>query len=158
MRKDDIIDLYVRVYFKPKGRTLHMENREKPKLSGENTSVTRPLLTMIYKWGAVLTVLCFAVTLFWGFKVTQLLGFGLGYGFMCAQFEYFGRTCESVVKLDRKSAVRRMRVCYAVRVSAMVILSCTAAYTGIANFTGILIPQLFPKMILTADQFFGRKG
>ena len=82
----------------------------------------------------------------------------LGYGFMCAQFEYFGRTCESVVKLDRKSAVRRMRVCYAVRVSALVILSCTAAYTGIANFTGILIPQLFPKMILTADQFFGRKG
>lgn len=135
-----------------------MENREKPKLSGDNASVTRPLLLMIYKWGAVLTVIGFAVTLFRGFKVSQLLGFLLGYGFMCAQFEYFGRSCESAVKLDRKSAVRKMRVCYAVRMSSLVILSCTAAYTGIANFTGILIPQLFPKMILTADQFFGRKG
>ena len=135
-----------------------MENREKPKLSGDNASVTRPLLLMIYKWGAVLTVIGFAVTLFRGFKVTQLLGFLLGYGFMCAQFEYFGRSCESAVKLDKKSAVRKMRVCYAVRMSSLVILSCTAAYTGIANFTGILIPQLFPKIILTADQFFGRKG
>lgn len=135
-----------------------MGNPEKPKLSGDDASVTRPLLVMIYKWGAVLTVLCFAVTLFWGFKIPQLLGFGLGYGFMCAQFEYFGRSCESAVRLDRKSAVRRMRVCYAVRMTALVTLSCTAAYTGIANFTGILIPQLFPKMILTADQFFGRKG
>ena len=135
-----------------------MENREKPKLSGDNASVTRPLLLMIYKWGAVLTVIGFAVTLFRGFKVSQLLGFLLGYGFMCAQFEYFGRSCESAVKLDKKSAVRKMRVCYAVRISSLVILSCTAAYTGIANFTGILIPQLFPKMILTADQFFGRKG
>ena len=135
-----------------------MENREKPKLSGDNASVTRPLLLMIYKWGAVLTVIGFAVTLFRGFKVSQLLGFLLGYGFMCAQFEYFGRSCERAVKLDKKSAVRKMRVCYAVRMSSLVILSCTAAYTGIANFTGILIPQLFPKMILTADQFFGRKG
>lgn len=135
-----------------------MENREKPKLSGDNASVTRPLLLMIYKWGAVLTVIGFAVTLFREFKVSQLLGFLLGYGFMCAQFEYFGRSCESAVKLDKKSAVRKMRVCYAVRMSSLVILSCTAAYTGIANFTGILIPQLFPKMILTADQFFGRKG
>ena len=135
-----------------------MENREKPKLSGDNASVTRPLLLKIYKWGAVLTVIGFAVTLFRGFKGSQLLGFLLGYVFMCAQFEYFGRSCESAVKLDKKSAVRKMRVCYAVRMSSLVILSCTAAYTGIANFTGILIPQLFPKMILTADQFFGRKG
>ncbi|ADU20855.1 hypothetical protein [Ruminococcus albus] len=134
-----------------------MENLDKTKLS-DNTSVTRPLLLMIYKWGAVLTVLCFAVTLFWGFKASQLLGFVLGYGFMCAQFEYFGRSCESAVKLDRKSAVRKMRICYAIRCTALVILSCAAAYTGIANFTGILIPQLFPKIILTADQFFGRKG
>ncbi len=134
-----------------------MENLDKTKLS-DNTSVTRPLLLMIYKWGAVLTVLCFAVTLFWGFKASQLLGFVMGYGFMCAQFEYFGRSCESAVKLDRKSAVRKMRICYAIRCTALVILSCAAAYTGIANFTGILIPQLFPKIILTADQFFGRKG
>ena len=135
-----------------------MDDRENPQLSGKTTSVTRPLLVMIYKWGAALTALCFAVTLIWGFKVSQLLGFGLGYGFMCAQFEYFGRCCESAVKLDRKAAVRKMRVCYALRMTALVILTCTAAYTGYANFTGILIPQLFPKIILTAEHFLGRKG
>ena len=135
-----------------------MDDRENPQLSEKNTSVTRPLLAMIYKWGAVLTALCFAVTLIWGFKVSQLLGFGLGYGFMCAQFEYFGRCCESAVKLDRKAAVRKMRVCYALRMTALVLLACTAAYTGFANFTGILIPQLFPKIILTAGHFLGRKG
>lgn len=134
-----------------------MENREKPSLSSAESSVTRPLLTMIYKWGAVLTAVCFLITLFWGFRISQLLGFGLGYGFMCAQFEYFGRCCESAVLLDRKSGVRKMRVCYAVRMSALVTLSCIAAYTGFANFTGILIPQLFPRIILTADHFIGRK-
>ena len=134
-----------------------MENRETSGLSGNSGSVTRPLLTMIYKWGAVLTVLCFAVTLIWGFKVSQVLGFLTGYGFMCAQFEYFGRSCEDAVKLDKKGAVRKMRVCYAVRMSALIILSCAAAYTGIANFTGILIPQLFPRIILTADHFIGRR-
>ena len=134
-----------------------MENREKPSLSSAESSVTRPLLTMIYKWGAVLTAVCFLITLFWGFRISQLLGFGMGYGFMCAQFEYFGRCCESAVLLDRKSGVRKMRVCYAVRMSALVTLSCIAAYTGFANFTGILIPQLFPRIILTADHFIGRK-
>ncbi|MBQ8965729.1 hypothetical protein [Ruminococcus sp.] len=135
-----------------------MKNSGDKALSGKNAGVTRPLLNKIYKWGAVLTAACFAVTLLWGFQVSQLLGFGLGYAFMCGQFEYFGRCCESAVRLDRKSAVRKMRLCYALRMTALVILSCTAAYTGYANFTGILIPQLFPKIILTADQFIGRKG
>lgn len=139
-------------------RRSDLKNSEDALPSGKEASVTRPLLNKIYGWGAVLTVLCFAVTLIWGFKAAQLLGFGLGYGFMCAQFEYFGRCCESAVRLDRKSAVRKMRVCYAARMSALAILSCIAAYTGFANFTGILIPQLFPKMILTADHFVGRKG
>lgn len=135
-----------------------MKNRGDKALSGKEVSVTRPLLNKIYKWGAVMTAVCFGVTLIWGFQVSQLLGFGLGYGFMCGQFEYFGRCCESAVRLDRKGAVRKMRVCYAARMSALIILSCAAAYTGFANFTGILLPQLFPRMILTADHFIGRKG
>ena len=135
-----------------------LKNRKVTLLSGDNTSVTRPLLRMIYKWGAVMTAVCFAVTLFWGFRISQLLGFGIGYAFMCGQFEYFGRCCESAVRLDRKAAVRKMRGCYALRMAALVLLSCTAAYTGFANFTGILLPQLFPRMILTADHFIGRKG
>lgn len=139
-------------------RRSDLKNKGATALSGKEASVTRPLLKMIYRWGAVLTVLCFGVTLIWGFRLSQLLGFGLGYGFMCGQFEYFGRCCESAVRLDRKLAVRKMRVCYTIRMSALVILSCAAAYTGFANFTGILIPQLFPRMILTADHFIGRKG
>lgn len=139
-------------------RRSDLKNKEDTALSGKETSVTRPLLNRIYKWGAVMTVICFAVTLIWGFRLSQLLGFGLGYGFMCAQFEYFGRCCEEAVKLDRKAAVRKMRVCYGLRMSALILLSCAAAYTGFANFTGILIPQLFPRMILTADHFIGRKG
>lgn len=139
-------------------RRSNLKNRGDKALSGKEVSVTRPLLNKIYKWGAVMTAVCFGVTLIWGFQVSQLLGFGLGYGFMCGQFEYFGRCCESAVRLDRKAAVRKMRVCYAARMSALIILSCAAAYTGFANFTGILLPQLFPRMILTADHFIGRKG
>ena len=55
-----------------------MENKEDTALSG-GSSVIRPLLSMICKWGAVMTAVCFAVTLLWGFKFSQLLGFGIGY-------------------------------------------------------------------------------
>ncbi|MBQ1431840.1 MAG: ATP synthase subunit I [Ruminococcus sp.] len=126
--------------------------------TGKERSVIAPLLGRIYLWGGVLTAVCFCITLIWGFDVRQLFGFGIGYGFMCLQFWYFGYCCENAVTMDRKGAVRSMRVCYAVRMAAMVILSCGAAYTGFVNFTGILIPQLFPKIILTADHFIGRKG
>ena len=138
-------------------RRSDLENREDTALSGGG-SVIKPLLSMICRWGAVMTAFCFAVTLLWGFKFSQLLGFGIGYAFMCGQYLYFGRCCETAVTLDRKAAVRKMRTCYALRMSALVLISCAAAYTGLANFTGVLIPQLFPRMILTADHFIGRKG
>lgn len=135
-----------------------MKSSEDTTPSGKEVSVTRPLLNRIYRWGGAMTALCFGITLIWGFELTQLLGFGLGYAFLCGQFEYFGRCCENAVRLDRKAAIGKMRACYAVRISALILLSCAAAYTGFANFTGILIPQLFPKIILTADGLIGRKG
>ena len=127
-------------------------------LGDEAIDKLRKCRVAVFGVGGVLTAVCFCITLIWGFDVRQLFGFGIGYGFMCLQFWYFGYCCENAVTMDRKGAVRSMRVCYAVRMAAMVILSCGAAYTGFVNFTGILIPQLFPKIILTADHFIGRKG
>lgn len=120
----------------------------------------RPLLKRIYPVSAVMTAVCFAVTLIWGFSAENLIGFALGWGYMCLCYEYLARVCERAVASEKSRAVRMMRVCYAVRFAGLFILCAAAALTGLANFTGILLPQFFPKIILMFSEMSGssKKG
>jgi hypothetical protein len=114
------------------------------------------LLGKIYKWGGLCTAVCFCVTLFWGFEWKNLLGFAAGYGYMCFCIGYLGRTCERAVRLDKKSAGRAMTACYAVRYGGLFILCSAGVLTGIFSFAGVLVPQFYPKIILSVIQFKGK--
>lgn len=122
--------------------------------------VLKPILRKIYLFGGVLSAGCFAVTLIWGFDIKNVVGFAIGYAYLCLCYFYFGRVCESAVRCSVKRAAHMMRVCYFLRYGGLFLLCATAALIGYANFTGIVIPQFFPRIILTADRFFGgrRKG
>lgn len=123
-------------------------------------SVLKPLLLKIYLFGGLMSAGCYAVTLLWGFDVKNLVGFAVGYVYLCLCYFYFGRVCERAVRSDIKRAARMMRSCYFLRYGGLFVLCATASLIGYANFTGIVIPQFFPRLILTADRFFGgkRKG
>lgn len=121
----------------------------------KEASVLRPLLRRIYPAAAVLSAVCFGVTLFWGFDWRQIIGFAAGYGYMCLCYEYLARTCERAVTLEKSRAVSAMRICYAVRFGGLFLLCAAAMLSRCAAFTGILIPQFFPRIILTYIQLRG---
>ena len=60
------------------------------------------LLKKICLWGGVMATVCWAFTLLWGFDITQLAGFALGWGYMCLCMYYLGVTCEKAVELEGK--------------------------------------------------------
>lgn len=126
-----------------------MEQNEKSQI--------RPLLSKIYPLGGILTAFCWVFTLIWGFKLENLLGFLIGYGYMCLCYEYLGRVCEKAVRLDKKRAGRAMTSCYLIRYAGLFGLCAAGMLTGYFSFTGILLPQFFPRIILSIMQFT-RKG
>ena len=63
------------------------------------------LLKKICLWGGVMAAVCWAFTLLWGFDITQLAGFALGWGYMCLCMYYLGVTCEKAVELEHAEGI-----------------------------------------------------
>lgn len=106
---------------------------------------------------AVMTLVCWAVTLIWGFDVPTLAGFALGYVYVAACYEYLAWSCEKAVELDVSKGKRVMLICFFVRFSGLFALSAAAMLTGWLNVIGILVPQFYPRILLTAKEFFIKK-
>ena len=106
---------------------------------------------------AVMTVVCYAFTLIWGFDVPTLIGFAVGYGYVVVCYEYLAYSCEKAVELDVKKGKRTMLTCFAVRYAGLFALSAAAMLTGCMNVIGILVPQFYPRIVLTAKEFFIKK-
>lgn len=108
---------------------------------------------------AVMTAVCWAVTLIWGFDIPTLAGFAVGYGYVAACYFYLARCCERAVELDAAKGKRVMLVCYGVRYAGLFALSAFAMLTHYLNVIGILMPQFFPRIVLTVKELFiKRKG
>lgn len=126
-------------------------------LMDSNENTLAPLVGRIVRYGAVLSAVCWAFTLIWGFELRTLLGFVIGYGFMCAAMLYLSRTCERAVELDAAKAKRLMTQCYVLRYFALFAVCAAAMLTGLVNVVGVLVPQFYPRIILTLIQIFSRK-
>lgn len=122
-------------------------------MANKETSALRPLLNKIYPAGVVMTLVCWLFTLIWGFELKTLLGFLVGCGYMCLCYEYLARVCERAVRLDKKRGGRAVTACYMIRFAGLFALCAAGMLTGYLNFAGILLPQFFPKIILTVMQF-----
>ena len=122
----------------------------------ENSDI-RVLLKKMLPWGAVLNVVCWCITLIWGFSFSSLLGFIVGFVYVCFCYVYLGNTCEKAVKLDVSKAKRLMLKCYIFRYLGLFALCALSMLTGYLNVVGILLPQFYPRIILTVMQFVQRK-
>ena len=115
------------------------------------------LLKKICLWGGVMAAACWAFTLLWGFAISQLTGFLLGWGYMFIFMFYLGVTCEKAVDLDGKKAKRTMLGCYMARYGVLFVLCAVAMLTKAVSAVGILLPQFYPRIILYVMQIRERR-
>ena len=115
------------------------------------------LLKKICLWGGGMAVVFWAFTLLWGFDITQLAGFALGWGYMCLCMYYLGVTCEKAVELEGKKAKRTMLGCYMTRYGVLFVLCAGAMLTKAVSAVGILLPQFYPRIILYVIQIRERR-
>ena len=122
----------------------------------EKSPLRRLVRSMLFPM-AVMTLVCWAVTLIWGFDVPTLAGFALGYVYVIVCYEYLASSCEKAVELDVAKGKRVMLICFFVRFAGLFALSAAAMLTGFVNVIGILVPQFFPRIVLTAKEFLIKK-
>lgn len=106
----------------------------------------------------VLTVLAFLVSLFWGFRLSVLLGFLIGFIFVILSYFYMAETISRAVKRNKKTAQRMMFGCYLSRYIVLLLICAVAFKTEVFNVFGILIPQLFPRIVLMFSNYRERKA
>lgn len=106
----------------------------------------------------VLTILAYLISLFWGFKISVLLGFSVGFIFVILSYFYMAETISRAVKRNKKTAQRMMFGCYLSRYIVLLLICAIAFKTGIFNVFGVLIPQLFPRIVLMFNNYRERKA
>lgn len=105
----------------------------------------------------LMTALCWVATLPWGFSLPTLIGFAVGYGYVLVCYFYLARSCERAVELDVKKGKQVMLVCYLVRFAGLFALCAVSMLTKYINVIGVLVPQFFPRIVLTVKQFASGK-
>ena len=116
------------------------------------------LMKKMFPYGVVLLVLCWCFTLIWGFDLSTLTGFVVGFVYACISCAYLGYCCENSVKLDVKKAKRKMLGCYFTRFSVLFLLCAFAMLTKKINVVGVLVPQFYPKIVLQIMQWSEKSG
>lgn len=106
----------------------------------------------------VLTFLAFLISLFRGFKLSLLLGFSVGFVYVILSYFYMAQTILHAVKHNKKTAQRMMFGCYLLRYIVLLLVCAIAFKTEVFNVFGVLIPQLFPRIVLMFNNFRERKA
>lgn len=114
-----------------------------------------PLVGKLIRAMAAASIVCFLFTLIWGFEWRNLIGFAVGGANACAGMRYLAVTCEKAVECDHKRAKRMMLSCYGVRLTVLTALCAAGFFTGMISVVGLIVPQLFPRILLTFDKLLG---
>ena len=114
-----------------------------------------PMVGRLSRAMLLLSVLCFLFTLFWGFEWRNLIGFSVGGVNACLGLRYLAVTVNRAVECDVKRAKRMMLTCYGVRLAVLTALCASGFLTGYISVVGIVVPQLFPRILLMFDHFLG---
>lgn len=115
----------------------------------------KPLVGKLCKAMAAASAVCFLFTLILGFEWRNLIGFAVGGANACAGMYYLAVTCEKAVEADHKRAKRMMLSCYGVRLAVLTALCAVGFFTGMISVVGVIVPQLFPRILLTFDKLLG---
>lgn len=108
-----------------------------------------PMLVKMFPWGVALNTACFCVTLIWGFDLSTLLGFVIGFLYVCVCYVYLAYSCERAVVSEVKKGKRIMLGCFIARFSVLFALCAFAMLTKHINVVGVLLPQFYPRILFT---------
>lgn len=122
----------------------------------EKSPLRELVVSMLLPMG-IMSAVSWCVTLIWGFDIPTLAGFAVGYGYVVLCYFYLASSCEKAVELDVQKGKRTMLTCFFVRFAGLFALSAFAMLTHWLNVIGILMPQFFPRIVLTAKELFIRK-
>ena len=128
------------------------------KMIKQSGNPLRSMLREMVPGLVVLTVIAFLISLIWGFKLSVLIGFLVGLIFVVLSYFYMAETIYKSVRQSKKKAQRLMFFCYLSRYLMLVLLCLIAIKTKLFSVFGVLIPQLFPRIVLTLGNFKERKA
>lgn len=115
------------------------------------------ILELIPKMG-VLSMVCLCAAMIIDFDLRNIPGFAIGYIYACFCLIYLARTCADAAGCGNiKKAKAMMRRCYLYRFFGLFMLGAAALLFRIFSFAGVLIPQLFPKILLSVGQLSERR-
>lgn len=130
----------------------HGDHTAASEQQGVNCRLLRKMVPPMF----ALNVAAFLITLFRGFDVKDLIGFTVGFVYMVACYYYLAKTIEKAVETNVKKAKRMMMSCYAARFSGLFILCFIAFQFKIYSVVGVIIPQLYPRIVLSFDALSGK--
>lgn len=123
----------------------------------KDSGIDKLTLALIPKMG-VMSAVCMAVSLLITRDLREIPGFAAGYVYACFCLIYLARTCAKAAGCgDIKKAKAMMHRCYLLRFFGLFMLGAAALWFKILSFVGILVPQLFPKILLMFDRLSRKK-
>lgn len=137
---------------------LRAERNSAMSLSADKRNDSAGLLPIVGRLSRAMLIasgVCFLFTLIWGFEVRNLIGFAVGGVNACLGLRYLAVTVNRAVDCDVRRAKRLMLSCYGVRLAVLTVLCAVGYLTGYMSVVGIVVPQLFPRILLMFDHFLG---
>ncbi len=123
--------------------------------SPRSENVLSPIVGKLCAAMAAAGAVCFLFTLITGFEWRNLFGFSVGTANACGGMLYLAKTVERAVECSPKRAKRLMLSCYGIRLAVLTALCAVGAFTGVLSIVGIIVPQLFPRILLGFDRLLG---
>ena len=123
----------------------------------EQSGIGELTLSLIPKMG-IMSAVCLCISLALTRDVRDIPGFAVGFVYACVCLIYLARTCgEAASCKDIKKAKAMMVRCYLLRFFGLFMLGAVSLWFGFMSFVGILLPQLFPKILLSFEQLLRKK-
>lgn len=126
-------------------------------MNSENKDGIKPLLKKLFPRMILLNIPVWIVTLIWGFDLTMIIGLAVGTAYSIVCCIYLADTINKAVECSQGKAKSMMMACYGLRFLGMGILGYLALSFDFMNFVGFILPQFYPRMVLTIMTFFEKK-
>lgn len=126
--------------------------------SFDKDSPIREVLVRMILIMAGINIVFYLISLARGFEFRMLLGFLIGYFYVCACYIYVANTVENAVDMPEKKAKRSVISCYVIRYIGLFLLCFFGTEFKLFNMLGVVIPQFYPRIALSIISFIDKKS
>lgn len=131
-------------------RRINKTDKNTP--SNDISTLYKKMLPPMLALNSVLILICLIGSFDW----RKLTGLIIGFIYMTWCLWYLGRTITRAVDMTVRKAKHTMAFCYTVRFSGLFVLCFAAFELKLFSAAGILIPQFYPRAVLSFDALTGK--